>query len=213
MSQRNTEYLNRRKIIYRRDPVNDTPTEIFGWGKFYKEGTYECYELFRSKAKITTYRSFKWHALVLWYLNPQLNKKDFENLIYFIAEKQNGFITFTIPMHAIHNIIYEVSMEDLEDPPKNRMRKIIFKDNCGLTSKEKLKIVGTLMGRTKKAEETDIYEAMIVLHDNSKKITMKSLSKILKVSTRTIYRNITNDLNREKALLNEEIQHTKLCKV
>jgi len=52
---------------------------------------------------------------------------------------------------------------------------------------------------------------MIMLHDNSKKITVKSLSKILNVSTRTIYRNITNDLNREKALLNEEIQHSKLC--
>jgi len=67
------------------------------------------------------------------------------------------------------------------------------------------------MGKKKKAEESDIYEAMIMLHDNSKKITVKSLSKILNVSTRTIYRNITNDLNREKALLNEEIQHSKLC--
>jgi hypothetical protein len=211
MSHRNIEYLHRRNIIYRRDPINDTPTEIFSWGKFYEEGTYECYELFRSKAKITTYKSFKWHILVLWHLNPKLDDKKFEDLVYFLADKQNGFVTFTIPEHVIYNIAYEVSKEDLEESPKNKIRKIIFKDNCGLTSTEKLKIVGTLMGKKKKAEESDIYEAMIMLHDNSKKITVKSLSKILNVSTRTIYRNITNDLNREKALLNEEIQHSKLC--
>ena len=210
MSHRNIEYLHRRKIIYRRDPINDTPTETFSWGKFYKEGTYECYELFRSKAKITTYKSFKWHVLVLWHINPQLDKTEFEDLVYFIADKQNGFITFTMPEKVVHNIIYEVSIEDLEESPKNKIRKIIFKDGCGLTASEKLKIVGTLMGREKKAEESDIYEAMIMLNENSKKITIKKLSKVLNVSTRTIYRNITNGLNREKALLNEEIQHTQL---
>ena len=62
----------------------------------------------------------------LWYLNPQLNKKDFENLIYFIAEKQNGFITFVIThAKAIQGILFmNVSMlNDLEDPPKNRTEK------------------------------------------------------------------------------------------
>ena len=75
MSQnRNLDYLIKRRIIYRRSPITDKPTESFDWGDYYENGTYECYELFRSKAKITTYKSLKWHMLVLWYLNPQLDQ-------------------------------------------------------------------------------------------------------------------------------------------
>ena len=69
---RNMKYLNDRRIFYRRDPVNDQPTETYDWGVVYSQGTYECYSLFRSKAKITTYKSLKWHLLVLWYLNVGL---------------------------------------------------------------------------------------------------------------------------------------------
>ena len=65
MSHRNTKYLDNKRIVYRRNPITDVPTISFDWGNFYEEGTYECYELFRSKAKITTYKSLKWHVLVL----------------------------------------------------------------------------------------------------------------------------------------------------
>ena len=30
----------------------------------YEDGTHECYQLFRSRAKVTTYKSLKWHMLV-----------------------------------------------------------------------------------------------------------------------------------------------------
>ena len=49
------QYLNKRRIVYRRNPITDKPTLEFEYGKFYENGTYECYDLFRSKAKITTY--------------------------------------------------------------------------------------------------------------------------------------------------------------
>ena len=70
MFERNLKYLNDNRILYRRDPITDMPTEQYNWGAFYEDGTFECYALFRSKAKITTYKSLKWHLLVLWYLNP-----------------------------------------------------------------------------------------------------------------------------------------------
>ena len=53
MSHRNLDHLHRRKIIYRSFPTTDKPSKVFQWGYFYEEGTYECYDLFRSKAKIT----------------------------------------------------------------------------------------------------------------------------------------------------------------
>ena len=90
---RNLKYLNQNRIVYRSDPKNDKPTEVYTWGYYFEEGTYECYTLFASKAKITSYKSLKWHLLVLWYLNPQLDYNKFVNISNFIADKSNGFIT------------------------------------------------------------------------------------------------------------------------
>ena len=202
---RNMTYLNNNNIIYRRDPVSDKPTEIYGWGYYYKHGTHQCYTLFRSKAKITTYKSLKWHLLVLWYLNPQLSPDKFEELAWIIAEKSNGFATFTMPEQLLKTMIYEISMMDLEQPPKNKLRKVIFKDYTGLSKTEKLSIVGKLIGRGSKASAEDIYETMLLLHDDNKKITVAAIAKVLGVSTRTVYRNMTHELTKEKELLNEEI--------
>ncbi len=203
MSHRNTKYLDNKRIVYRRNPITDLPTISFDWGNFYEEGTYECYELFRSKAKITTYKSLKWHVLVLWYLNPQLNKEEFEDIIYFITDKENGFVTFFTPEKVIREIITHVMLHDLEEPPKNKLRKIIFKDNSGLLISEKMSIVGKLIGKIKKADHSDIYETMLYLHDGNERITIKKIANILDVSTRTIYRNMNDKLNKEKELLNE----------
>ena len=198
-------YLNNNNIIYRRDPISDKPTEVYEWGYYYEHGTHQCYTLFRSKAKITTYKSLKWHLLVLWYLNPQLSPDKFEELAWIIAEKSNGFATFTMPEQLLKTMIYEISMMDLEQPPKNKLRKVIFKDYTGLSKTEKLSIVGKLIGRGSKASAEDIYETMLLLHDDNKKITVAAIAKVLGVSARTVYRNMTHELTKEKELLNEEI--------
>jgi len=141
---RNLDYLIKRRIIYRRSPITDKPTESFDWGDYYEDGTYECYELFRSKAKITTYKSLKWHMLVLWYLNPQLDQDEFQALFKYICNKRTGFITFTVNESLLYTMVYEVSMMDLDHPPRNKQRKIIFKEFCKLTTEEKLSVVGGL---------------------------------------------------------------------
>ena len=202
---RKMRYLHDNNIIYRRYPVNDRPTKLYEWGWFYDEGTHECYELFRSKAQITTYKSLKWHLLVLWYLNPQLNPDKFEELSYFLSDKSNGFTTFTMPELLLNKMIYEISMMDLDQPPKNKLRKVIFKDNTGLTKSEKLSIVGKLIGMGSKAAPEDIYETMLLLHDDDKKITIAAIARTLGVSTRTVYRNMTHELTKEKELLNEKV--------
>ncbi len=205
MSHRKLEYFNRRRIVYRRDPITDTPSETFSWGNFYENGTYECYQLFRSKAKITSYRSFKWHVLVLWYLNKSLNYDDILELTRYLADKDNGFVIIKLNDTSIINLVDEVFEKDLDKPPKNKIRKIIFKDSSGLTTTEKLKIVGSIIGRKKKAEAPDIYEAMLGINDDNKKITISKIASLLNVSTRTIYRNITSEIKQEKMLLNEEV--------
>ena len=201
---RNLDYLHHRQIIYRTVP-QETPTVEYKWGRYYENGTYECYELFRSKAKINTYKSLKWHLLVLWYLNPSMDQNEFEQLAEVIVERKNGFTTFDIPKQLLRQIIYEVSMSDLERPPKNRRRKVIFDVNCYLTAEEKLKITGRLVGRKKIVHKDDVYEAMLHINDNGDKITISKLAKHLECSDRTIYRAMGNELKKEKELLNSEL--------
>ena len=203
--KRNLDYLHRRRIIYRRSPITDQPSEQFEWGDFYEDGTHECYELFRSNAKITTYRSLKWHLLVLYYLNPDIDQKVFDQLAKFIADKENGFITFSIKYVHLNSMIEEVDMYDISTAPKNKLRKIIFKDGTGLSLAAKLKIVGGLIGRSKKVNKEAIYTAMLVINSNKELITVGKLAYTYNCSPRTIYRNMGAELKQEKEILNKQI--------
>ena len=101
-------------------------------------------------------------------------------------------------------MLYDVSMMDLEKAPPNKLRKIIFKDYTGLDMRQKLSIVGKMIGRTR-LSETEIYDAMLLINNEGEKITIAKVAQYLKCSTRTIYRNMSNELKREKELLNQQI--------
>lgn len=203
--ERNLTYLNKKSIIYRRDPITDIATKLYDWGWYYEKGTYECYTLFRTKAKINTFKSLKWHLYVLWYLNPQIDQDDFSYLVKYMCNKRTGFVTFNISEHIIQSMIYEVSIQDLERPPPNKLRKIVFKEFSGLNKHQKMVIVGTLLGRNKKIHPDDVYQCMLDINDNNIKITWNKVAKLLKCSERTVIRNIDNELKKEKELLNKEI--------
>jgi hypothetical protein len=203
--ERNLTYLNNNRIVYRRLPTTDKPDVETNTFLYFENGTYQCYELFRSTAKITTYKSLKWHLLVLWYLNPQLDQDMFASLAFHICTKHNGFVSFNIHDNLLRKIVYEVSMSDLEKQPKNKLRKVIFKPFNSLTKEQKLSIVGRLVGQSPRIHKDDIYQCMIDMHDNNKKITIKHLSELLNVSNRTIYRHMCQDLKKEKELLNQQL--------
>ena len=202
---RNLKYLNNKRIVYRRLPITDKPTYENDKYMFYENGTHQCYTLFNSKALINTFKSFKWHLLVLWYLNPKLDQDEFKYLAEVIADKSNNFITFTVHEDLLRKIVYEVSMLDLEQPPKNKMRKVIFNYGNMLTKEEKLKIVGELIGRSKRIHSDDIYQCMLDMYDMGNKITINRLAGLLDCSSRTIQRNMCAELKREKELLNKQL--------
>ena len=202
---RNLTYFNNNRIVYRRDPITDKPDQENEVYMFYLSGTYECYHLFTSKAKITTFKSLKWHLLVLWYLNPQLDQDQFMRVAEILAYKPNGFTSFAIHDELLRKIVYEVSMLDLEEPPKNKLRKVIFKYGNKLSKEEKLSIVGELIGRSKRVHEDDIYQCMLDLNDIGKKITIGRIAGLLDCTSRTIHRNISAELKREKELLNKQL--------
>ena len=204
--ERQFKYLINRRVVWRQEPTTDIPDEETDEYMFYKEGTYQYYNLFRSKAKITTYRSFKWHMLVLWYLNPSWEKKDALDIAMYLSYKPNGFTTFTINKWNVERLVEDVYNMELDEPPRNKLRKIVFKQFTGLDKIDKLRIVGKLIGRLKGVDSTDIYEAMLQTNYKGNKITISGLAKLLNVTPRTIYRRMNKypALKQEKQILNEE---------
>ena len=205
MSQeRNIKWLNDRRVRYRQNPINDIPTIETKQYQFYENGTYECYHLFNSRAKITTYKSLKWHFLVLQFLNEGENEDFLRSIYRFIANKENGFVTFFIKSKVLDKMIQDVFDQGI-DPPVNKLRKVIFKPAAwGLSLSDKLSIVGKLIGRNK-LDKTILYQCMLDINDEGQKITTSKLAKALNVTQRTIYRHMCDTLKKEKQILNEEL--------
>ena len=203
MSQeRNIKWLNDRRVRYRQNPTTDKPSVDTSKYQFYEQGTYQCYHLFNSRAKITTYKSLKWHFLVLYYLNQEDGLLP-SHVYEFIADKQNGFVTFFISDKKLQEMIDDVFNTGGE-PPVNKMRKIIFKDYCGLTPSEKMSIVGRLIGRSSRVDAEAIYQAMLDISYKYENITWSKIAGLLDCSTRTVQRNLTKQLRDEKEILNME---------
>ena len=208
--ERNLKWLNDRRVIYRRDPITDIPSIETDQYKYYENGTYECYHLFNSKAKITTYKSLKWHMLVLYYLNihgidnyMSATGLHIDHVFRFIANKENGFVTFFIKQRLLDDMIKDVIAQG-GDPPANKLRKVVFKPYSGLDLSGKLKIVGQLIGRSSIDKEM-IYQTMLDLNDLGNKITISRIAGLLNCSTRTIHRHMCDTLKQEKQILNEEL--------
>ena len=174
MSQRAMKYLNDNRIVYRKYS-EDQPTQEYEWGWYYADGTHGYYSLFNSDAKINTMKSLTWHLITLWWLNPDVDFEKFKQLAEVICHKPNGFVTFNVSEKQFDFLVSDVFLTDLDRPPKNKLRKVVFKDGTGLDRKQKLSIVGQLIGR-KSIEEERIYQCMLDLNDTGKKIT---ISKIL----------------------------------
>ena len=204
--ERNIKWLNDRRVIYRKDPWSDVPTVETPYYKFYENGTHQCYHLFNSTAKITTYRSLKWHFYVLYFLNENafISIIDLINVFKFIANKENGFVTFFISDKKLDAMINDV-FENGGEPPVNKKRKIIFKPWTPLTPEDKMRIVGELIGRSKRIDEEAIYQCMLDLNEYGKKITVGRVAGLLNCSTRTIHRNMCKELNKEKQYLNNQL--------
>ena len=109
-------------------------------------------------------------------------------------------------MALISKMVYDISMLDLEDPPKNKLRKVIFKPYNKLCTEEKLRVVGELVGRSKRIHSDDIYQCMLDINDWGKKITISRIAGLLDCSTRTIHRNMDTALRREVKLLNKQLE-------
>jgi len=138
-----------------------------------------------------------------------MSEKKFFELTNHITDRDNGFIIFDVPENIKRKMVEDVFKQDLDRAPPNRLRKIIFRYGSGLTTSEKLSIVGKLLGKGKTITEESIYEVMLDIHDQQKKITITAIAKELNCSTKSVHRNIGDILREEKDMLNLNLNNMK----
>jgi Fic family protein len=68
-----------------------------------------------------------------------------------------------------------------------------------------MSIVGSLIGRSRRVDEEAIYQCMLDLNEFGKKITIGRIASLLDCSARTIQRNMSDQLKKEKELLNKQL--------
>jgi len=208
----NMDALHRRKVIYRCYPDESEATASYEWGWFYETGTLDYFSLFNYKNKITSYASLFWHLKVLKYLNPILDEDKFLEVVNIVTDPDNGFILFYPTSKRVRSILDAISNMDPDERPYNKQRKVIFKDYCGLTKSEKMSISSKLTqrayrserknngdpaktgGRQKHIDASTIYEAMLQLNHEGKKITNAEIAIHLNCTTRSVYRNLNDQL-------------------
>jgi hypothetical protein len=143
--------------------------------------------------------------LVLKFLNKDISYDKYLELCYFLIDKRNNFTAITIPSDLLLRFANEVFQHQFHMAPKNRLRKVIFRIGSGLTIDEKLSIVGSLIGRSKRITEDDIYQCMLEINDKGDKITISGIAKLLGCTPRTIHRNMGDELKLEKGVLNQQL--------
>lgn len=202
--------LHDNKIIYRRYPTTDIPTETYDWGWYYEDGTHQCYVLFNTDFMIGSFNSYVWHLCVIRYLNQDMDKYMFTLIAKHISTMSNGFINFKIKNKSIDLLVENLSTNDHTIPPRNKIRKVIFKPLCGLTKEQKQKIVGRMVGRKGRISPDNIYNCMLTINNNNEVITDDKIASLLSCSRRTIIRNMGDELRKEKEILNKSLMRHRL---
>tara|TARA_R110001632_G_scaffold208195_1_gene332531 strand:- start:1839 stop:2255 length:417 start_codon:yes stop_codon:yes gene_type:complete len=137
-----------------------------------------------------------------------MDTRVFRLIAKHISIMSNGFINFNVKEKSIDVLIENLSTNDPTIPPKNSLRKIIFKPLCGLTKEQKQKIVGSMVGRKGRISENNIYNCMLTINNNNELITDDKIASLLSCSRRTIIRNMGDELRKEKEILNKSLMST-----
>lgn len=193
------------KIILHKIPESEEYIE-YEWGRVYNNKVAGYIDLFRYDYKIISKTQLAWHIYAIMYMNPDLEEEKLNQVITYLLNPQMGFILENVSKNITHSELKEdLKSYYLDDEPRSKPRKIIFYSNCRLSVSEKLSLVGKHAGKGKRITEEVIYEAMVMIHyDYNELITVSKLAKMLKCTTRTIFRNMSEQLNEEKNILNEE---------
>ena len=139
------------------------------------------FSLYRTTRRINTFAELEYIAEKFIWLNSDFDVEKMKIHFNFLSERQNGHIIRTYGQTRVENMIEKVHNYKKE-PYCPKLRKIIFNPFKIIDKKEKMRIVGTLVGRKKRPTSDQINNAIEELWLDKIKITISSVAKHLNKS-------------------------------
>lgn len=192
-SQDFKDYLERSRLNY----VNINSYNFKGKDYMVFNPPYDYYNIFTTnELTIVSYKSFTWMVSVLYHLNRdaiRLDNRILFNAAQFASETLVKYVS--ILPNYVDNLVEGII--DRDEIPTPQPRHIIFNPLTTLSRNDKLMIVGKHAPSRKKTFSADKIEEVIeLMMTYKKKITFSEVAKTLGCSTKTIQRNLSEELKK-----------------
>ncbi len=139
------------------------------------------YSLYRTTRRINTFAELEYIAEKFIWLNEDFDLDKMKIHFNLLSDRQNGHIIRTYGQTRVENMVEKVH-DNKKEPYCPKLRKIIFNPFKIIDKKEKMRIVGTLVGRKNRPSSEQISEAIEDLWFDKVKITTTSVAKHLNKS-------------------------------
>lgn len=158
--------------------VMQTPFRFKGKNYLHFPDGCKFYSLYRTTRKINSFSELEYIAEKFIHLNPDFDKQVMKRLFVELSDRGSGHIIRTYGSKRVENMVDEV-FEKKTEPYCPRLRKIIFNPSKMIDKKEKLRIVGSIIGSKEKPKKEDIDAVIEELWVNQEKITISKVAKKL----------------------------------
>lgn len=166
----------------------------------------EHYHLYRSSRKINSFAELQYVAEKFVHLNPEFDIELMKRLFTALSDRESGHIVRTYSPERVEGMIDFVH-EQSKTPFCPRRRKIVFNPSTPLSHKDKMKIVGQIIGRKERPSEHDIENVIEELWLNKEKITMKRVANELSTSVYLVRDYFTDEVLSGIRNANKEIKY------
>jgi len=146
----------------------------------YPDGV-KFFSLYRTTRRINTFAELEYIAEKFIWLNEDFNIDKMKIHFNLLSERQNGHIIRTYGQNRVENMVEKV-FDRKKEPYCPKLRKIIFNPMKIIEKKEKMRIVGMLVGRKSRPTNDQINDAIEDLWLDKTKITVSSVAKRLNKS-------------------------------
>jgi hypothetical protein len=146
----------------------------------YPDGV-KFFSLYRTTRRINTFAELEYIAEKFIWLNEDFNIDKMKIHFNLLSERQNGHIIRTYGQNRVENMVQKV-FDRKKEPYCPKLRKIIFNPMKIIEKKEKMRIVGMLVGRKSRPTNDQINDAIEDLWLDKTKITVSSVAKRLNKS-------------------------------
>jgi hypothetical protein len=187
----------------------ETPFKFKGEDYLFFPDGVDFYTLYRTKRKINSFSELEYIAEKFLYLNSDFDLDLMKSLFVKISDRDSGHIIRTYSGFRVENMVERV-FNKKKKPYCPRQRKVIFNPSKMIDKKDKLKIVGHLIGSKEKPSISEINQVIEELWLNKEKITVSKVSKKLNTTRYLVNWYFDEETRLTIKKLNTEIKETNL---